>query len=163
MVTRIAKAQHKQSSVFEVDDVEQAIWEFFAKKWEQIKGYDDAGVKTLAGKAASTWCQDQRNDFMYFTGAFIYTPAMVDRILSESVWAELGPGIDVEGRVDVQAHFGKLKESYQTNLYLKHAVKEPMTEAQDKSASRALERLTHLINSSTRFERVDVTVAANEL
>lgn len=161
-VQRVAKNQHKQSTIFEVDDIEQAIWLFFAENWSAIRGYDEAGIKTLAGKAAVKFCKEQRNDFMYFTGAFVYTPDMVERILEESVWVDLGPGVDVEGRVDVQDRFGQLKDSYQQNLYLKYGAKEDLTDAQRKSAERGLNDLTHRLNTG-RFERVDLVEAANEV
>jgi len=161
-VQRAARAQHKKSTIFEVDDVEQAVWLFFAEKWETIRGYDDAGIKTLAGKAAAHYCTTQRHDYMYFTGAFIYTPDMVERILEESVWVDLGPGVDVEARVDVQDRFGQLKESYQEALFLKYGAKDKLTEAQRKSAERGLNDLTHRLNTG-RFAQVDLVEAANEV
>lgn len=162
-VQRAVRAQHKKSTLFEVDDVEQAVWLFFAENWETIKGYDDAGIKTLAGKAAAKYCTTQRHDFMYFSGSFIYTPDMVERILEESVWVDLGPGVDVEGRVDVQARFAQLKESYQRALFKRYGAKESLTKAESMSALRGLEDLTHRLNTAAQYERVDLVEAANEV
>lgn len=59
-----------------------------------------------------------------------------------------GPGVDAEGRVDVQARFGQLKQSNQGALFLRFGAKEKLTNAEDLSARRALDDLTHRLNSA---------------
>lgn len=163
MIGRQAMNQHKQSQIFEVGDLEQAIWAFFVQEWKSVRSYDAAGIKTLAGKAAAKWCREEREKFMYFSGAFVYSGDMVERILNESVWVDLEPGVDVEGRVDVQAVFDRLTATQQSAVFRRYGLKEDLDAAGRMAASRGLHRITGLLNSGARPERVELELAAREV
>ena len=163
MVGRQALNQHKQSQIFEVGDLEHAIWVFFMAKWKNVRNYDAAGIKTLAGKAAANWCREEREKFMYFSGAFVYSGDMVERILNESVWVDLEPGVDVEGRVDVQDVFSRLTAKQQDALFRRYGLKEDLDQAGRMNAVAGLQRITGLLNSSARPERVELEMAAREV
>ena len=147
VVQRIARLQHKRSRIFTVEDLEQAIWLTFAQRWEHIRTYPSKNVDQLARMAAAEWCKKERLDYSYFLGKVIYTTEEVKRILRESAWEDLGPGIDVEGRVDVRAAFKSLTPNMQRNVFRLFGLKEKLVGAPQVSASRGIRAITDYLNA----------------
>lgn len=147
-VERIARQQHKRSKIFSVDDVEQAIWLAFAQRWLAIRSYPAKSVVQLARMAAAEWCKKERLDYSYFLGKVIYTTEEVKRILRESTWEDLGPGIDVEGRVDVRAAFKSITPAMQRNVFRIYGLKDrEASSAVQVSASRGVRAITDHLNA----------------
>lgn len=156
-VQRIARQQHKRSNIFTPDDIEQAIWMTLASKWENIRSYPSKNVVQLARMAAAEWCKKQRLDYAYFCGKVIYTTEEVKRILRESTWEDLGPGIDVEGRVDVRNAFKSLPAAQQINVFRLFGLKETdMVGAPQVSASRGIRNITDYLNSHLAADQKEI-------
>lgn len=159
-VQKQARQQHKQSQLFAVEDIEQAIWLHMAQNFTYVMDKDAQEISKYAYRAAATYCKEQREDYMYFSGSVLYSGEMVERILADAVWVELGPGVDVEGRVDVGRAFEKLSYAQKNAVYRRFALKESKDVVDDKSLERGIHNITNALNSPVRMERVEMAEAA---
>lgn len=159
-VQKQARQQHKQSQLFSTEDIEQAIWLHMAENFTYVMDKDAQEISKYAYRAAATYCKEQREDFMYFSGSILYSGEMVERILSDAVWVELGPGVDVEGRVDVGRAFEKLPPAQKNVVYRRFALKEPTTDLPRATLERGIHSITNALNSPLRMERVEMAEAA---
>lgn len=169
IVEKVARIQWKQATVLEVGDIEQALWEALLTEGQHIffdrngTPRDDDSVEGLLHRKASTFCRGEREDFQYFTGAFVYSGDEVAALLKEQVWVKTEDVIDIEGRLDMMAAFEKLSPSQQRALYKAYALKgEKLSDAERKAQSRGLLKITTLINSGFAYERLETTDAAVE-
>lgn len=155
-----ARQQHKQSNLFSVEDIEQAIWLHMASNYSYVMDKSSEEISKYAYRAAATYCQREREDFMYFSGSVIYSGEMVERILGESAWAELEPGVDVEGRVDVRRAFERLTMAQKVAVYQRFGLKMSTTEIDRKHLGRGVHSITNFLNSRVRLERAEMEEAA---
>lgn len=155
-VKAIARRQHMDSRIFTVDDVEQAVWLAFAQRWQSIRQYHEGQIVKLARRSAAEWCKRERLDYSFFQGKVIYTTEEVKRILRESTWEDLGPGIDVEGRVDVRAAFQSLTKSQRENVFRTYGLKETLVGAPQVSASRGVRAITDYLNAHLVTEQKEI-------
>lgn len=164
LVNKQAHRQHKQSNLFSVDDIEQEIWLKLASEWKRVKDLDEDQISYLAYQAAATYCAKQRNDYMYFTGNVLYSGEMVEKILAESAWADLEPGVDVEGRVDVLRAYRQISGAQQDALFRRFALKES-TSPKLKSAAieRGIQSITNYLNNRIQMERIEMEDAAKNV
>jgi len=108
LVNDVAAKEWAGSGIYELEDVVQAVWLHVMEHWEE---YEDAGgglVRTMARRAARTYCKKQRIDYMYANGAFIYTPGIVRRYLVETVFCDPEHASDLEARADIDEAMGHL-------------------------------------------------------
>ena len=155
-IKAIARNQHKSSSIFEADDVEQAIWMAFASRWMSVRHYSSRKILKIARQAGAEWCKKERLDYAFFQGRVIYTTEEVKRILRESTWEALGPGIDVEGRVDVRAAFASLTKGQRENVFRLYGLKEKVTPAQLVQVSRGVRAITDYLNAHLVTEQKEI-------
>lgn len=157
----IAVAQHRQSKLFDLSDVEQAIWLHFIERWDTVKEYPEGQIMSLAKQAAQRFCVNERQDYMYFTGQYVYSGDEVKAILEESTWVSNEDVIDIEGRMDVQREFANLPANQQRALFRKFARGEVLDSTGRGLVARGLKRLTNLMNNSAvQKEAVDLEDAA---
>lgn len=153
MVTIMSRRHHKDSHIFTMEDVAQEIWLHMARNWEYVKNKTAYQIEGFAHRAAAKFCRDQREKFMYFTGAFLYTPEDVKRILNDCVWTSELDVNDVAGKVDLQGAFNRLDREPKRALFRYFALGETvgLTDAKRKMVQRTVDRLTHILNGNTRL------------
>jgi DNA-directed RNA polymerase specialized sigma24 family protein len=153
LVMAVASSEWKSSHIYSIDDVAQAIWEHMMRDWKYYADADEALVKHMARRAARRYCQGQRTQYMYSTGAFLYTPGMVRRYLEDVVWCSPEDCRDVDARVDLSEAYRKLPRAQKAAVYKKYALKEPLTRSAEQVAeSRAVSNITHRLNTGLRLQ-----------
>lgn len=159
----IIKQAHKQlkgSEILEVDDIIQEVRLKFWQEHNSLKGLDDSGISYAAYRAAAKFCERERTDYMYFTGAFIYSGDMVDYLLKDHAFTELDGDTDVEGRVDVQAAIDNLTPGQRSAVLKKYRDDADLTNAERVSADRALRSMTDYLNRGAKKSRVELNLAS---
>lgn len=152
LVNSVAGQEWKNSHLFTIDDVAQAIWEHMMANWSHYEGKDELLVKHMARRAARVYCLKERTQHMYATGAFLYTPGMVRRFLESVVWCTPGDCQDIEARCDISEAFSYLSIGQKAVLYKKYALKEPLTRnAEQVAESRAVANITARLNTGLRL------------
>src|SRR4030095_14819071 len=81
LVNEVAASEWKGSKLYSVDDVTQAIWFHMVENWQHYANQEEGLIRHMARRAARSFCHEQRNQYMYATGAFLYTPARGRRSL----------------------------------------------------------------------------------
>ena len=155
MVNQIAGGEWKNSNLFSIDDVAQAIWEHMMANWSHYAGKDEGLIKHMARRAARGFCLEQRNQYMYATGAFLYTPGMVRRFLEDVVWCSPGDSMDVEARCDISEAYQYLPKGMKAVIYKRYAMHEQLVRNSEQVAeSRAVAKITARLNSGLRMQQV---------
>lgn len=164
LAAKTAFSEWKKSPVFAMDDVEQAIWEHVVGNWKYYAVADEENVGKFMTRAARGYVRKERVDYMYFTGAFVYTPKIVAAFLETCAWKPLEEVPDVDARVDVREAFEILRDkapSQAQAVFKRYALGEELSAAEQKNVSRGVESLTHRLNSGLRLqaESIDLTTA----
>lgn len=162
---RIAYGQHQRSTIFDVADIEQSIWEHVMMNWKHYATADERLVSFYMKRAAKSFANNQRVEYMYFTGAFIYTPKIVAAYLETCAWEPLDEVPDVDARVDLQEAFNLLRESAPAQagaVFRRYCLKEELTESEQKNSRRGVESLTHRLNSGLRLSAESVEFTSKE-
>lgn len=155
LVNQVASGEWKNSPLFSIDDVAQAIWEHMMANWSHYAGKDEDLVKHMARRAARNYCLEQRNQYMYSTGAFLYTPGMVRRYLEEVVWCLPGDSMDIEARCDISEAYQSLPRGQKAAVYKRYAMGETLIRNSEQVAeSRAVARITNHLNTGLRMRPV---------
>lgn len=152
----IDNAAHRESGAsIEFEDLRQELWVFYLEKKDMVE--HDKQMASLIGKTARSVARQERIDYMYFSGAFIYTPAMVRTLLADAVWCEVEEAFDIEGRVDVTAALKKQSQRAQGLLYARFALGEkPEGDSDDRKViDRAVDSITHELNTHSTGEQID--------
>jgi hypothetical protein len=152
MVYAIAGGEWKQSHIYSIEDVAQAIWEHMMANWHEYENRDEGLVKHMARRAARRFCQEERVKYMYAHGAFLYTPGMVRRYLEDVVWCSPEDCRDVDARVDLSEAYKKLSKGQKAAVYKKYALKEPLTKNEQVAESRAVSAITTRLNTGLRLQ-----------
>lgn len=154
LVNQVAGGEWKNSHLFSIDDVAQAIWVHMMANWSHYAGKDIALIRHMARRAARAYCLEQRTQHMYATGAFLYTPGMVRRFLEDVVWCAAGDCLDVEARADLSEAFGYLTQGQKAVLYKRYALKERLARNSEQVAeSRAIAAITNRLNTGLRMQQ----------
>ncbi|MGZ4659707.1 MAG: hypothetical protein ACXVYB_00340 [Arthrobacter sp.] len=154
LVNYVAAGEWKNSRIFTIDDVAQAIWEHMMANWSHYAGKETALIKHMARRAARSFCLAQRTQYMYANGAFLYTPGMVRRYLEDAVWCQPGDCPDVEARADISEAFGYLTKGQKAVVYKRYALKETLVRnAEQVAESRAITNITNRLNLGLRMQQ----------
>lgn len=157
LVNAVASSEWKSSHIYSIDDVAQAIWEHMMKDWKYYEDADEGLVKHMARRAARNYCMAQRTQYMYATGAFLYTPGMVRHYLEDVVWCSPEDCRDVDARVDLSEAYRKLSRAQKAAIYKKYALKEPLTKGSEQVAeSRAVTNMTNRLNTGLRLQSEEI-------
>lgn len=152
LVYDVASLEWKNSHVFSIDDVAQAVWLHMMENWSEYENADRNLIFYMARRAARGYCEKQRVEHMYATGAFLYTPGMIRRYLEETVFCAPENAIDLEARVDITEAYGRLPKGQKAAIFKKFALKEPLTSPAEKSAeSRGVTAMTQRLNTGLRL------------
>jgi hypothetical protein len=157
MVAKVAKREHKGAYQATVDDVEHSIWLFIFDNVHHLGDYTVKGIADLATKSARKYLLQERIDYMYFHGNFIYTPEIVETYLRDAVWANVEDVPDIDGRVDVQDEYNRLPLHQRVALFRKYGLGESIdnASAERKQADRALISITNNLNLKSNQTKVD--------
>ncbi|MBT2587967.1 hypothetical protein [Arthrobacter sp. ISL-95] len=161
---RIAIREHRQSTIYDVSDVEQAIWEHVFKKWSEYRDKDEKLVYVLMRRAARSFAERSRIDSMYANGTFIYTPSLVATYLETCAWEPLEEVPDVDARVDLVEAFELLRASAPKQaaaVFNRYALKET-SEADRKNAELGVDNICHRLNSGLRLQSESVDFATSQ-
>lgn len=148
-------ARRESGASIEFEDLRQELWVFYLEKKSIVE--HDKQMVDLIGKTARLVARQERIDYMYFSGAFIYTPSMVRTLLADAVWCEVEDAFDIEGRVDVTAALLKQSTRAQGLLYARFGLGESFGNASpDRHViDRAIDSITHELNTRAGGGRVD--------
>lgn len=162
---RIAVGEWKKSNLYEAEDVEQAIWEHVMGNWKYYAKADDKYRTACMVRAARNYVRKEREDYMYHSGAFVYTPKLVANYLESCAWKPLEQVPDVDARVDLQEAFAILARSAPKQaaaVFKRYALgEEDMSSAERMNVSRGTESICHRLNSGLRLsaESIDLVIA----
>lgn len=160
-IQRIAVTEHRGNAATTPEDIAQELWVYLLMNRDSLDDYHEGAVVKMLVKEARKYARSEREDFMYFSGAFIYSGEHVAALLSETTWVNDDEVIDIEGRLDVREHFAKLTPTQQQALFLKYgAGRKNLSSSQRTSVSRGLKRLTDLMNAATPPSGVELEDAA---
>lgn len=152
LVNDVARWEWKRSTLFSAEDVEQAIWIHMMENWEHYRNQEEGLIRHMARRAARSYCHQQRNEYMYATGAFLYTPAMVRRHLENTVFCSPENCKDIEARADISEAYGHLPKTQKAAIYKRYVLLEPLTGNAEKVAeSRAVSAITNRLNQGLRL------------
>lgn len=159
IISKVAKREHKGAHTVSREDLEQHLWAEMLSKLKSVKGYTYAGIEGRAVEIARSYMLKERIDYMYFTGSFVYTPAIVEAYLQCAVWQEVEDVPDVDGRVDVKLAYDALTLQQRQVLYRKYALGEPPgvnDAAGRRMVLRAIDTITHRLNLGAQGTQVAV-------
>lgn len=152
LVVQVASREWANSHIYELDDVVQAIWIHVMEHWKEYEKAENGLRHSMAKRAAREFCSKQRIDYMYATGAFLYTPGMVRRLLETEVYCVPENARDLEARADITEAITHLTKGQKAVLYKKFAMKEQLLESAEKSHEfRAITAITHRLNTGLRL------------
>lgn len=153
-----ATARRQATGVMDPEDLEQDLWVFYLEELVDSE-YPRGTLVDLLKKRASRIDKQERIDYMYFRGSFIYTPAMVRTLLADAVWCEVEDAFDIEGRVDVTRALRELPYATQRLLYARFMLddKPERKSANEKTIERAVDSIAATLNFRSEAEQVDET------
>lgn len=155
LVNDVASREWGGSHIFEMGDVAQAIWIHIMEHWAEYEKADTPLLYHMARRAARTFCKQQRIDYMYANGAFLYTPGMVRRYLEETVFCAPENAIDLDARADLTEAMAQLPKGQKAAIFKKFALKEPLVLPAEKTAeSRGITAMTHRLNAGLRLKTI---------
>lgn len=149
LIKLIAQSKGRGLSYAEPDDIEQEIMEHVIRKWHLYSGQPASKVKSFFERAANQYLEQERDDYMHFTGSFIYTPQETRRHLRESAWLEGAECPDVDAKVDLQAAFATITKGRQDAVYRHFGLGVPtseMTQAEKRQVHRGVDDMTAWLN-----------------
>lgn len=147
MVYQVAAGEWKSSYVFEMDDLAQAIWMHVVEKWSDYRDKDADLQFTMLRRYARTWTKAQRVEYMYSTGAYVYTPKEIRARFEDSVFTPLTRAFDIDARVDITREYDKLSRGRKAALYKQYALGERLTTGAERvAASEGIEAITTALN-----------------
>lgn len=147
---KIARREHRKMPSCTVEDMEQAIWEHATKQVKYYLGKDAGTIESYMTRAAKQFWSKERIDWMYFNGAYIYTPADVRKILANSAWSRIDECPDVDGRVDVRTAFLTLAPKQAQAVFKLYGLKEDrstFTKSEMRNLFYGVDNITHRLNS----------------
>lgn len=161
IIVKQAHKQHKGSEILEVDDIAQEVRLHFIEKYQHLKGLADDSISYIAYRAAATYCEQEREDFMYQSGNFVYFGELVEYLLRNHAFTDLDGDTDVEGRVDVQAAIDNLTPRQREITLKRYRDGHPLANGRERdTAAVALRSITNYLNRGVRKARVELATAS---
>lgn len=158
-----AKSACRKWAMKDWEDIANNVFEYVWKR-DQNGDFDEVGhdsedfyksIKRYTQKAVN----DERVDYMYFKGAYLYPRPIILSMLDKLAWGETPETLSlVETRVDVHRAYGRLSENYKLALFSRYAlgvVPAPST-AERRMLSRAVDRFMDYLNFVSAVEQVNV-------
>lgn len=143
---QVARAQHKKSTIFDLEDIEQAVWLAVYAQVKKLVGRPQAFIRNFMARAAVQWAEAQRVEHMHATACFIYTPDLVRHQLELGAW-ESDPDGDWDMRLDVRMAFDRLEAPEQEILTRAYREHESFKSSTDRMRlSRAIDKMAAWLN-----------------
>lgn len=165
-VARIAFREHHKSTIFTVEDVAQAIWEHVMSNWRYYAEAEQKYIDIFMTRAARGFVRKERTDYMYFTGAFIYTPKLVAAYLDTCAWKPLEEVPDVDARVDMREAYELLRKKAPKQaaaVFKRYGLGETDLSSTEKSnLSAGVESICHRLNSGLRLQAESIEFTATQ-
>lgn len=162
-VRRIASREHRGSSLYDVDDIEQAIWERVIVNWQYYYKSASKYVEIFMTRSARGFASAQRIDHMYATGAFIYTPKLVKSRLESCEWKKTTQALGVNVRADLVDAFERLQVSAPAQaaaVFKRYASSPDELSSNDRAnCSRGVTQITDHLNSGLRLRAEPLEIA----
>ncbi|MDS2171596.1 hypothetical protein Q7C18_02690 [Nesterenkonia sp. CL21] len=168
-VQDVAQQVYRRYHVSTAEDLAGDLWVEVTRTFD--KAFKDQGpeaVRKRLYRAASRLQSQEQIDYMYFSGAYIYTPREVRAYLETCAWAPEDEVPDVDARVDMQQAFQKLPPKQRLAVYKRFALKEPasaLSEAEKRNEERGVDNITHTLNRWAKEvpEKLDVPAVLDEV
>lgn len=160
IIIKQAHRQHKGSEILEVDDIAQEVRLHFIEKYQHLKGLADDSISYIAYRAAATYCEREREDYMYQSGNFVYYGELVEYLLRNHAYTELDGDTDIEGRVDVQEAVDHLNANQRAAVLKRYRDDADLSEAERKAADRGLRSITNYLNRGVNKSCVELASAS---
>lgn len=154
MIQRVARQEHKASTLFERDDLEQEVRLACLREIDTLLEADENFVKFFCRRAAKNYALHERLDWEQFTGAFVYTPDIVKAQLESGAWGQ-GPEGDWAIRLDVREAWQQLPSGTQVLIYRTYGMGHALDPAQRKTVQRGIDRIARILNSETPYLLAD--------
>ncbi|WP_346921380.1 hypothetical protein [Glutamicibacter creatinolyticus] len=152
-VVKVAETVARSFKTVDAEDLAQDMWESLGKGWKKIIE-SSRSVRSVLFAVAKRIANEERIDYMHFTGSFLYTPDEVRDILESSAWVEVEKAPDVEGRADVTQKFEKLPSGQKAALFKRYALGVPskdLTKSEKNAVFNGITNLTDRLNSGLRL------------
>ena len=154
-ITAEAERQCRKFGMVEHADIAQAV---FSELWRRdLKGdldqIGDSGPQfyTIVKKHTRQAVNNERRDYMYFSGGYVYDRPTVVHILNHLLWSEPGTIDEAEKRADVKASYDRMSESHRLAIYKRYALGIAPVDGTEKwRLSEATDTLMHDLNFKTR-------------
>lgn len=147
MINQVAATEYKASNIFDTEDIAQELWVHVVAKWPAYRGKDQDLQYFMLRRFARAWCKQQRVEYMYATGAYVYTPKEIRIRLDDSVFVPLGQVVDVDARVDILREYEQLSRGRRAAIYKQYALGESLgTPAERVACSEGVEIICTTLN-----------------
>lgn len=148
-IRNLARKEGRRRGFTTPDDIEQAVMEEVITRWHALQGKGVAHARAFFNKSAGRFIRSESDDYMYFSGSYIYKPAEVRRRLRDSAWVEGEDCPDVDAKVDLNAAFKEVAKGRQQALYRHYCLGIPvedMSQAEKRSVYRGVDDITNWLN-----------------
>ncbi|BEP14791.1 hypothetical protein acdb102_31020 [Acidothermaceae bacterium B102] len=177
----VARSVGKQYAPVEAEDIAQALWVWIWEHQERVAGLNEALVRFKLREVAVSYAAKERQELMHHSGWYFYKPADVRAVLPFYFDSSLHGDVplpdddpvmyssrqspvylrtdaaDVTSALamvaDIGAVFSALPLDKRETLMLRH-INGPGDAAERKRESRAVDALTHLLNSGLEAKPV---------
>lgn len=164
LINRAAGSVHTPADLIDYDDLVQELWDFWLTKTKLHEYHEGAQYKILRRKAKDIAAKE-RVEYAYFTGAYVYTPNQVRRLLAEAVWVSPEDSPDIDGRADIGRAIRTLSGRDQALLQDAYGLhmRSSMSKAQQRAVHRAVDKLTAALNKATPQQATDPDEASRTI
>ena len=149
-----------------MNDWEDIANNVFERVWKMDKngdfdavGHDSEDFYKSIKRYTQKAVNDERVDYMYFKGAYLYPRPAILALLDKLAWGETPESLSlVETRVDIHRAYDRLSDNYKLALFSRYAlgvVPEPSS-AERRTLSRAVDRFMDFLNFISAVEQVNV-------
>lgn len=153
----IRSAARSECAKWGMDDWEDIAQTVFEKVWKyDLNGdfdklsHDSEDFYKSIKRYSKKTINNERVDYMHFSGAYLYPRPAVVHILENLAWGEPGTIDETESKVDVRRSYDRMSENYRLALYKRYALGIVSNDGGErKQCTRALDALTNHLNFTT--------------
>lgn len=150
-IERIASREAASRHYIDPEDVAQAVRLSIVEEWKIYQGREADQVIAILRRRARRYIEKEVADYMYFSGAYLYTPQQVRYHLETSAWTEMTEHSDINARADVLAAWETLPPATKRAVYRRYALGIPtseMTDAESRACRRGVDQITERMNKN---------------
>ena len=160
VIKRAARNEHKGSTVFDRSDLEQEAWLAILPHWPRMAAEGEGFIYKSAATAMQRYAANERVDFEYFSGKFVYTPDVVRTQLELGLDREDACG-DWDIRLDVREAWKSLPLRENDLIYRVYFQGETVDwwSTERRMLNRAVDKMTEILNKGVAYQRVELLAA----